>query len=125
MSATYLKLGGLVLAIALGGLYVWTAERAKERAGLYRAQLDVAAETAAHNAELARFLRAQAEHTEALLAERERSRRALARETEALRQRLSDALREAPDEVKQCLPVRLPRAVRDGLYGATEGDPED
>lgn len=117
------KWAGVVAIVAAIGLYVWTAERAKERAAAYKAQLDVATETAEHNAEVARFLRADAKHTNALLAKRERERARLARETEALRGRLRDALQDASDEVQECLPVRLPDAVLDSLYD-TETDPE-
>lgn len=121
---TYLKLGALAVVLAAGGWYVWSAERAKERAAAYKAQLDVATETAEHNAEVARMLRADMEYTNAILAKRERERARLVQETDTLRGKLASALQEAPDEVQECMPVRLPDAVLDSLYGTSEADPE-
>ena len=120
-----IKMAVLAIALVGAGFYVWTAERAKERAATYKAQLDVATETAEHNAEKARQLRAELERSQHLLSETRQERDRIDTRVERLRGELSVALQESPDEVQECLPVRLPAAVRERLYGNTEADTED
>lgn len=119
-----IKWGALAAVVVAAGLYVWTAERAKERLAYTEAQLEVAQETAAHNAEQARRLKEEIDATEALLSRAREERDRIERDTSAELSRLRAILQDAPDEVQDCMPVRLPDAVLDSVYGTPEGDPE-